>query len=258
MNRALWIAATGMESQQLLTDTIANNMANVNTTGYKRSIAHFQDLLYQSISNPGAATADSETAVGIQLGNGVRAVSVSKNFSQGTLENSSSALDIAIEGDGFFQIDLPDGTTAYTRAGNFHLNSTGQVVTAEGHPVSGFPTIESNATAIDIAKDGTVSTVVDGVSSNKGRISLARFANSEGLSSFGHNLYIETESSGTALTGNPSTSGYGSLVQYFTESSNVEIVKEMVALIASQRAYELNSKSIRTADEMLRMINNLK
>ncbi len=258
MNRALWIAATGMESQQLLTDTIANNMANVNTTAYKRSVAHFQDLLYQTIATPGTPTADSETSVGIQMGNGVRTVSVSKNFTQAALKSSSSSLDIAIEGNGLFQVDLADGTSAYSRAGNFHLNSTGQIVTAEGYTVAGFPAVGTNATAIDIASDGTVSTTVDGTVSNVGRISLAKFPNEEGLSSIGQNLYIETESSGTALTGNPSTSGFGNVAQYYLESSNVEIVKEMVDLIASQRAYELNSKSIKTADEMLRMVTNLR
>ncbi|RMD81892.1 MAG: flagellar hook-basal body complex protein, partial [Lentisphaerae bacterium] len=165
MNRALWIAATGMQSQQLLTETIANNMANVNTHGYKRSTVHFQDLLYQTKSSPGAATATAETPVGVQLGTGVRTVSITKNFSQGSLKNSSSALDVAIEGSGFFTVQLPDGTTAYTRTGNFTLSPTGQVVTPDGYVVTSFPTIDPTATAIDIAEDGTVTVTVNGTQS---------------------------------------------------------------------------------------------
>ncbi|OGV66167.1 MAG: flagellar basal-body rod protein FlgG [Lentisphaerae bacterium RIFOXYB12_FULL_65_16] len=258
MNRTLWISATGMECQQLMTDTIANNMANVNTTAYKRSAAQFQDMLYQNMGSPGAATADSVAPVGAQLGTGSRTGGISKNFSQGGLKNTSSALDLALEGDGFFEVTMPDGSTAVTRAGSFHLNAAGQVVTVEGYPVVGFPAIETTATAIDISRDGTVSTTVDGKTSSKGQVQLVRFPSPEGLSSLGHNLYAATEASGTAQRGNPGTSGFGTVAQYFQESSNVEIVSEMVDMIASQRAYEMNSKGIKTADEMLRMVANLR
>jgi len=258
MNKSLWISATAMESQQTMTDTIANNMANVNTTGYKRGVAQFQDLLYQTMAAPGASTSDSEAPVGIQIGSGVRTASVSKNFTQGSLKNSSSALDVAVEGEGFFEVALPDGSLAYTRAGSFHRNATGQVVTAEGHAVVGFPAIDPVATGIDISTDGTVSVTTDGTSNAAGRIQLARFGNSEGLSNLGHNLYAETDASGSAQRGNPAEDGLGGIAQYFLEGSNVEIVREMVDMIASQRAYELNSKSIRTADEMLQMVANLK
>lgn len=257
MNKSLWISATGMSAQQLMTDTIANNMANVNTTGYKRSVARFQDMLYDTTSSPGSGTADAEAPVGVQIGSGVRTVSVSKDFSQGSLDGSSSPLDLAIEGDGFFEVTMPDGTSAYTRAGNFHRDANGQVVTAEGYPVVGFPTIDTAATGIDIAADGTVSVQLEGATTNSGRIQLVRFANPEGLRSLGHNVMAETESSGSANRGNPGEAGFGAVSQYYLEGSNVEIVREMVDMIAAQRAYELNSKSIKTADEMLRMASNL-
>lgn len=258
MNRTLWISATGMESQQLLTDAIANNMANVNTTGYKRSLVQFQDMLYQTLASPGAANNESNAPVGVQMGNGTRMAAVSKNFTQGSLKNSSSALDMAIEGDGFFEVSLPDGTSGFTRAGSFHLNGTGQVVTSDGYAVVGFPQIDAKATTIDINRDGTVSVTVDGVASVKGRIPLVRFPNPEGLNCLGQNLYAETPASGTATRGNPDESGIGSLAQYFLESSNVQIVSEMVEMIASQRAYEMNSKGIKSADEMLRIVSNLR
>jgi len=258
MNRTLWISATGMECQEVMTNTIANNMANVNTTGYKRSVAHFQDMLYQRLSSPGASTANAENSVGIEMGSGVRTISVNKHFTQGSLVNTSSPLDLAIEGDGFFEVLLPDGTSAYSRAGAFHLNAGGQVVTAEGYEVAGVPMIGTEANEITIMKDGTVSVTSNNSTNNVGRISLVRFVNNEGLRSLGGNLYSATEASGEPMTGNPGGDGYGAIAQYNLESSNVEIVKEMVAMIASQRAYELNAKSIRTADEMLRQVANLK
>lgn len=258
MNRALWISATGMECQQRMTDTIANNMANVNTTGYKRSRALFQDMLYQNVRTPGAAAVDSGSSMGTQLGGGARTAGIAKNFDQGTLQNSSSALDLAIEGDGFFEVALPDGTSAFTRAGAFHRNPSGQVVTPEGYRVMGIPNIETDATGIDISRDGIVSTTVDGMASNKGTIQLVRFTNPEGLVNLGHNLYTESEASGAPRRGTPASSGFGGIAQYFLEGSNVEIVREMVDMIASQRAYELNSKGMKAADDMLRMINNLR
>lgn len=258
MNRALWIAATGMESQQTKTDTIANNMANVNTHGYKRSVAHFQDMIYQTLGMPGAGTTASEQPVGIQMGSGVRTVAISKNFGQGNLESSSSPLDLAIEGQGFFEVALPDGRSAYTRAGSFHLNSTGEVVTKDGYLVVGFPRIGTTVTGIDIARDGSVSTTEDGRTVEAGRLALVRFANSEGLESLGNSLLAETNASGAARRGNPGENGFGTVAQSFLETSNVEIVREMVDMIASQRAYELNSKSVKTADEMLSMASNLR
>lgn len=258
MNRALWIAASGMETQQTKTDTIANNMANVNTHGYKRSVAHFQDMLYDTLRMPGAGSGDAQTPVGIQMGSGVRTVAVTKNFNQGNLEASSSSLDVGIEGEGFFEIAMPDGRSGYTRTGSFHLSSTGEVVTADGHRVVGFPQIGTEATGIDIAADGNVSVTVDGQTDEVGQIALVRFANAEGLQNLGNNLYAETNASGAAQRGNPAENGYGSLAQSFLETSNVEIVREMVDMIASQRAYELNSKSIKTADEMLRLASNLR
>jgi len=258
MNRALWIAATGMESQQRRTDTIANNMANVNTHAYKRSVAHFQDMLYETVSMPGAGSADAERPVGIQMGSGVRTASIAKNFTQGSLESTSSSLDVAIEGQGFFEVALPDGGSAFTRAGAFHLSSAGEVVTADGYAVVGFPTIGTDATGIDIARDGSVSVTASGKTSEVGRIGLIRFANAEGLDSLGNNAFAETNASGSAQRGNPGESGYGTIAQSFLETSNVEIVREMVDMIASQRAYELNSKSVKTADEMLSMASNLR
>ncbi len=258
MSRTLWIAASGMEAQQMKTDNIANNIANVNTQGYKKGMIRFKDMLYQKVSSPGAGTANGAIPAGIQLGTGVQVASASKLFTQGSLESSSADLDVAIEGNGFFQVSLPSGKTAYTRAGSFHMDQAGQVVTGEGFPVLGFPTLDTNSTSISISQDGTVSSFSGGTTSEKGRITLARFANPEGLSYLGGNLYEESAVSGSAQTGNPSTSDFGNIAQHKLEGSNVDIVKEMVDMIAAQRAYELNSKSIKTADDMLRMVAGLK
>lgn len=258
MNEALRIAATGMESQQLLSNVIANNMANVNTNAYKRSVVHFQDMMYQTLATPGAATSTSETPVGVQVGRGVRTVAVAKDFTQGSLQKTSAEMDLAIEGDGFFEVEQADGTSAYTRNGNFQVTSNGQVVTSEGLPVVGFPSLNTAATAVDIAADGTVSATVDGVSTEQGRIALVRFASPEGLEALGHGLYRSSDASGDARSGQPAEGGFGQVSQGYLESSNVEIVNEMVDLIAAQRAYELISKSIRSADEMLRIANNIR
>ncbi len=258
MNRTLEIGASGMEAQQLRTDNIANNMANVNSTAFKSGVAYFQDMLYETITAPGSDSSKTNIPVGIQIGTGVRPQSVSKNFTQGSLVSSSGDLDIAIEGTGFFQVTMPDGTTNYTRAGNFHMDSTGKVVTAEGYEILGFPTLDTSASSITINADGTVSCYVSGTNVNKGTIQLARVPNPEGLNYLGHNLYQITEASGDAVTGNPGSTGFGNLSQYYLEASNVEIVDEMVDLIAAQRAYELNSKTVKAADEMLRIAANLK
>ena len=259
MNRTLWIAASGMEAQELRTDTIANNIANVSTTAYKRGVSEFQDMLYQRMATPGSSTAAaSDIPAGIQIGTGVSTGSVTKYFGQGELQSSSSDLDIAIQGTGFFQVQMPDGQLTYTRAGSFFRNSTGTVVTSEGYEVIGFPAISTNATSITIASDGTVSETVNGQTAEKGRIQLARFANPEGMTFIGRNLYGETEASGAPQLGNPGTTDFGTVQQHYLEGSNVEVVKEMVDLIAAQRAYELNSKCIKTADEMLQMVANMK
>ncbi|MCJ8329468.1 MAG: flagellar basal-body rod protein FlgG [Lentisphaeria bacterium] len=258
MNRALWISATGMQSQQALTDTIANNMANVNTTGFKRSVVHFEDLIYQTEQAPGAETSGESRPVGIEKGSGVKTVAISKIFTQGTLKNSSSPLDLAIEGKGFFEVQLPDGSTAYTRAGKFSMDPNGQVVTTHGYVVQGFPSLNTNASLLEISADGTISQLIGGTSISAGQISLSRFPNVEGLSSIGQGLFLETSASGTPISSTPGSGSVGNIAQYFLEGSNVEIITEMVELIAAQRAYELQSKSIRTADEMLRMTNNMK
>ena len=259
MNKTLWIAATGMAAQQLKTDTIANNIANASTTGYKKSVANFKDLLYETQVEPGASTnAGSDLPVGIQTGSGVDIGATSKFFGQGSALDSSSDLDLMIKGDGFFQVALPDGTNALTRDGNLYMNQNGQVVTSAGYEVVGFPTLDPQGLNITIAEDGTVSQKVNGEISEVGRIQLARVANPEGLSSIGGNLYLETEASGSANLGSPGENGYGAVAQHALEGSNVDIVKEMVDLIAAQRAYELNSKTIKSADEMLQQIANLK
>ncbi len=257
MERALWAAASGMNAQQTLTDTIANNIANANTTAYKQSDVQFQDMLYQTLKAPGAPTEQAAIPAGKQMGTGVSTQSVSKIFTQGSLQKSGGPLDFAIEGKGFFEVTKPDGTSAYTRAGNFHIDSSGRVVTSAGNPVVGFPNIDPSATQISVSEDGTVSTTVDGTSQEAGRIELVRFANPEGLESLGKNLYSETQASGSPMRGSPGEDGYGTVAQHHLEGSNVEVVKEMVDMISAQRAYEMNSKTIKTTSQMLQMISNL-
>jgi flagellar basal-body rod protein FlgG len=215
-------------------------------------------MLYQSMSSPGADSQVDALPVGIQIGTGVRLASASKLFNQGVLMQSSSDLDFAIEGEGFFQVSLPDGTLVYTRDGNLHMDATGNVVTNDGYSVVGFPALDTNASSVTVSTDGTVSVFVNGQNTSKGRITLARFANPEGMTFLGRNLYAETEASGSAQTGSPGDNNFGMIAQHYLEASNVDIVKEMVDMIAAQRAYELNSKGVKTADEMLRMAANLK
>ncbi len=259
MNLSLYSAATGMEAQQLNLNTIANNLANVNTPGFKRSKIEFQDLLYQK---PRASGADSGGGniipTGIEVGNGSRVSATSKVFTQGQLTQSSEKLDLAIQGDGFFEVQRPDGTIAYTRDGSFKQNAQGQVVTSDGLPVlSGFQPIPIGASAVNIAQNGQV-TVNTASGSQSFRLTMTRFANPSGLRSMGGNLYEETGASGPPETGSPSENGFGSIMQGYTESSNVNIVEEMVNLITAQRAYEINSKSIQTSDEMLQNVANMK
>jgi len=259
MNLSLYSAATGMEAQQLNLNTIANNLANVNTPGFKRSKIEFQDLLYQK---PRASGSDSGggnlVPTGIEVGNGSRVAATSKVFTQGQLTQTGQNLDLAIQGDGFFEVQRPDGTIGYTRDGSFKQNAQGQVVTVDGLPVlSGFQPIPVGASSVNIAQNGEV-TVQTASGTSNFRVTMTRFANPSGLRSLGGNLYEETAASGPPETGSPSEAGYGSIIQGYTEASNVNIVEEMVNLIVAQRAYEINSKSIQTSDEMLQNVAQMK
>jgi len=260
MNLSLYSAATGMEAQQLNLNTIANNLANVNTPGFKRSKIEFQDLLYQKPTRASGTDSGGGNLVptGTEVGNGSRVAATSKVFTQGQLNQTGEKLDVAIQGDGFFEIQRPDGTIGFTRDGSFKLNAQGQVVTIDGLPVlSGFQPIPPGASSVNIAENGQVS-VHSATGTTSFRLTLARFANPSGLRSLGGNLYEETAASGTPELGQPGEQGFGSTVQGYIESSNVNIVEEMVALIVAQRAYEINSKSIQTSDEMLQNVANMK
>ena len=259
MNLSLYSAATGMEAQQMNLDTIANNLANVNTPGFKRSKIEFQDLLYQKPRTAGAdAGGGNIIPTGIEVGNGTRVASTSKEFTQGQLTSTGGNLDLALQGDGFYEVQQPDGTTGYTRDGSFKLNASGQVVTSDGLPVlSGFQTIPTGTTAITISQTGEVS-IQTASGTTSFSLTLARFANPSGLRSLGGNLYQETTASGTPETGKPGENGYGTVMQGYVESSNVNLVEEMVNLITAQRAYEINSKSIQASDEMLQNVAQMK
>ena len=261
MSRALSIAASGMQAQSLNIDVIANNLANVSTTGFKRSRADFQDLLYQNLRSAGTTSSSGDQVpTGIQLGQGTRPVATQKIFIQGTYQNTGNELDIAIEGSGFFQIMQPDGEIAYSRAGAFKLNSDGKIVTSDGYPLEPAITVPSNSTSVTIGMDGTVSSLAAGTTkpTQIGTIELAQFPNQAGLSSIGRNLYLKTGASGDVTTGTPGKDGRGTLAQGNLEMSNVSVVDEMVSMITAQRAYEINSKAIQAADEMLQLANNLK
>lgn len=259
MNQALWIAKTGLEAQQNKMSTIANNLSNASTSGFKRSRAVFEDLLYQNVRQVGAQSSqDTQLASGFLLGMGVRTVATEKIFSQGALVQSDNPLDVAIEGQGFLQVLRPDGTMSYTRDGAFQVNSQGQVVTSSGYAVQPVITIPDNAEGITIGTDGTVSVKVPGQTQMQqvGNIQLANFINPAGLQPIGENLYIESGASGTAQLGTPGLSGLGTLVQGFTESSNVNVVEELVNMIETQRVYEMNSRAINTTDQMLQFVTN--
>jgi flagellar basal-body rod protein FlgG len=260
MQRSLFTAATGMKGQQLSLDVLANNLANVNTTAFKRSRVDFQDLLYQTIRAPGAISAQGfEIPSGIQVGNGVGVSAVTKLFQQGSFVSTSNPLDVAIEGEGFFQITLPDGEVAYTRDGSFKLNRDGIMVTSDGYPLEPEITIPDDAIAVTIGIDGTISVVrSDSTTDELGQIELARFVNPAGLLSYGRNLYLESEASGDPILSNAGEDGTGTLRQEFLEGSNVSVVDEIVQLIITQRAYEVNSSVIRTSDEMLQTANNMR
>ena len=259
MLRSLWIAKTGMESQQTNIDVISHNLANVSTNGFKKSRPIFEDLIYQTMRQPGAqASQQSQIPSGLQLGTGARPVATERIYIQGNLQQTGNSLDLAINGAGFFQIQLADGTLAYTRDGAFQTNSEGTVVTANGEVLQPQITVPAGTVSLTIAKDGTVS-ATDSTSTvtTLGQIQLSNFINPAGLQSIGDNLLLETTSSGTATTSNANANGMGSMQQGFVETSNVNVVEELISMITAQRAYEINSKAIQASDQMLQKLTQL-
>lgn len=259
MNQALWIAKTGLEAQQTRMSVVSNNLANVNTTGFKRSNAIFQDLLYQNVRQSGGQTSqDTQLPSGLMLGTGTRVAATEKTYSQGNIVQSKNPLDLAIQGRGFFQVLLPDGTLAYTRDGSFQMDSQGQLVTSTGYQVQPAITIPDNAQSVTIGNDGTVSVTVAGQSAptQVGTLQLADFVNPAGLQPMGENLALETAASGSPQTGTPGLNGLGTTLQGSLETSNVNVVEELVNMIETQRAYEMNSKAIAATDSMLKFIVN--
>jgi len=257
MIRSLWIAKTGLDAQQTQLDVISNNLANVSTSGFKRSRAVFQDLLYQTLRQPGANTSQqTNLPTGLQLGTGVRPVATERVFSQGNLQQTSNSLDVAVNGHGFLQVQMPDGSTAYTRDGSLQLDNQGQLVTSSGYPILPAITIPSTAQAITIGTDGTVSVTQQGQATptQVGAMQLANFINPAGLQAQGDNLYLETQASGNPTTGTPGNNGLGTLSQGYVETSNVNVVEELVNMIQTQRAYEMNSKAVQTSDQMLQRL----
>ncbi len=260
MIRSLWIAKTGLDAQQTNLDVISHNLANVSTNGYKRQRAVFEDLLYQNMRQAGGAAAQqTQVPSGLQLGVGVRPISTEHIHTQGGLQNTDNALDMAINGNGFFQIQMPDGTLAYTRDGAFQRDSTGQIVTSSGYPVSPAITIPQDALSITISRDGIVSVTQPGQAApaEVGNIQLATFINNGGLQSVGENLYLETASSGAPTPSAPGANGAGLLNQGMVETSNVNVAEELVTMIQTQRAYELNSRAVQTSDAMLGRLTQL-
>ena len=261
MIRSLWTAASGMQAQTLNIDVISNNLANVNTTGFKRGRADFQDLLYETLSPAGvASSAGTQIPTGIQVGHRTRPVAVQKIFMQGNYQYTQNELDMNIEGDGFFQILQPNGEVAYTRAGAFKLSGDGQIVTSDGFLMEPEISIPPDSTAISVGTDGTVSVLQAGqtAASEIGSIELVKFVNPAGLNSIGRNLYLPTSASGDPVIGTAGEDGFGTIAQGYLEMSNVSVVDEMVNMITAQRAYEINSKAIQASDEMLQMANNIK
>ncbi|GAB3487820.1 flagellar basal-body rod protein FlgG [Curvibacter fontanus] len=260
MFNSLWIAKTGMEAQQMQLDVISNNLANSSTNGFKRAHAVFEDLMYQNLRQVGSSTSEqSQLPTGLQVGLGVRTVSTSRSFTQGSLQQSGNGLDVAIQGNGFFQITMPDGTLNYTRDGSFQVNAQGQLVTSNGLPVANGITVPANATNVSISADGNVTATIPGTVAPQpiGTIPLASFINPAGLDPRGQNLYAETAASGQPNTGTPGANGLGQLMQGFLETSNVNVVQELVGMIQTQRAYEMNSKAIQTSDQMLQKLGQL-
>jgi len=259
MNHALWIAKTGLDAQQTKMSVVSNNLANVNTTGFKQGRAVFEDLLYQNVRQSGGQTSqDTELPTGMSLGTGVRVVATEKLFTQGGMVQTDNAMDVAIKGRGFFQILMPDGNLAYSRDGTFQRNAEGELVTASGYVVQPAITIPDGAQSVTIGNDGVVSVQLAGQAapSQVGSLETVDFINPTGLQPIGENLYLETASSGTAQAGTPGLNGFGSLVQGALEGSNVNVVSELVNMIETQRAYEMNSKAISTNDQMMQYLNN--
>ena len=260
MIRSLWISKTGLDAQQTQMDVISNNLANVSTSGFKRSRAVFEDLLYQTLRQPGAQSSQqTQLPSGLQLGTGVRPVATERIFTQGNLQQTSNNKDVAIQGAGFFQVLLPDGATAYTRDGSFQVDSQGQLVTSSGFVVQPALTIPANTESITVGRDGTVSVTQAGSVQpvQVGSLQLATFINPAGLQAMGENLYVETAASGNANTNTPGTNGAGLLSQGYVETSNVNVVEDLVNMIQTQRAYEINSKAITTSDQMLQKLTQL-
>jgi flagellar basal-body rod protein FlgG len=260
MIRSLWIAKTGMDAQQTQLDVISNNLANVGTNGYKRQVAEFEDLLYQNLRQAGASSSQqTQLPTGLQLGTGVQLVGTPRVFTQGNLQQTGNQFDMAINGNGFFQVQMPDGTTAYTRDGTFHIDSAGQLVNNSGFPLTPAVTIPPTAQSVTIGADGTVSVTLPGQANaqNVGAVQLAGFINPAGLESKGQNLFAETAASGTPSANTPGSNGLGTLQQGYVETSNVNVVEELVSMIQTQRAYELNSKAISTSDQMLQRLSQM-
>ena len=260
--RSLSIAATGMLAQQRNVEVVSNNLANMNTTGYMRRRTEFHDLMYQSLRRVGSTSSDAGTIIpsGVQLGLGVKLAAVYRIHEQGNLSPTDNTFDMAIQGNGYFQVQMPDGTTGYTRDGTFQLNAEGQIVTHDGYAVLPAITVPDNAVDVVINTSGEVQVKLDGQVDyqNVGQLQIANFANDTGLDSVGSNLYLETASSGGATTATPGSAGYGTILQGFLETSNVNAVEEISNLISAQRAYEMNSKVITTSDEMMRTVSNLR
>jgi flagellar basal-body rod protein FlgG len=260
MIRSLWIAKTGLDAQQTQMDVISNNLANVSTAGFKRARAVFEDLLYQTLRQPGAQSSQqTQLPSGLQIGTGVKPVATERIFTQGNLQQTGNSKDVAIQGNGFFQIQMPDGTTAYTRDGSFQSDAQGQLVTASGYQVQPGITLPADTLSITIAPDGTVSVLQPGSAAptQVGALQLATFVNPAGLQSMGENLFAETAASGTPNVATPGSNGTGLLNQGYVETSNVNVVEELVNMIQTQRAYEINSKSIQTSDQMLQRLTQL-
>ena len=260
--RALRTAASGMYAQELNIEVISNNIANINTTAFKKNQAEFQDLMYQQVNVNPVNSSQANSGVSsttLQIGNGVQPASTEKIFNQGDVVQTNNQLDIAIQGDGFFQVKKPDGTYSYTRDGSFKVDSQGKVVTSSGYILDPNITLDENTLGVTIGKDGTVTAQkVGGSSSIIGNVELVRFMNPGGLQALGDNLYSQTDASGTPIIGTPGQNGFGSVNQGYLESSNVDIVQEMIAMITAQRAYEINSKTVQTVEQMMQMANNLK
>jgi flagellar basal-body rod protein FlgG len=260
MIRSLWISKTGLDAQQTQLDAISNNLANVSTNGFKRARVAFEDLLYQNVRQAGASSSQqTQLPTGLQLGTGVRPTATVRLMTQGNLQQTGNQFDLAVNGQGLFQVQMPDGSTAYTRDGSFHVDANGALVTSNGFPLSPAITIPPTAQSVTIGQDGTVSIKVQGqaASQNVGTIQLVNFINPGGLEARGQNLFLETSASGTASVNTPGTNGLGTLQQGYLETSNVNVVEELVSMIQTQRAYEINSKAIQTSDQMLARLSQI-